>query len=72
MMWAEAWAVFDAINALKDKPYPLISIHDAIATTKDGVADVTAALAAAFLPAKLAPRLATKELTKTAGFAKAV
>ena len=63
MMWAEAWAVFDAINALKDKPYPLISIHDAIATTKDGVADVTAALAAAFLPAKLAPRLAAKILT---------
>jgi hypothetical protein len=63
MMWTEAWAVFDAINTLKDKPYPLISIHDAIATTKDGVADVTAALAAAFLPAKLEPRLAAKILT---------
>jgi hypothetical protein len=63
MMWTEACAVFDAINTLKDKPYPLISIHDAIATTKDGVADVTAALGAAFLPAKLAPRLAAKALT---------
>jgi hypothetical protein len=50
------------INTLKDKRHPPISIHDAIATTKDGGADLTAALAA-FLPAKLAPRLAAKVLT---------
>jgi hypothetical protein len=63
MMRTEAWAVFDAINTLKDKPYPLISIHDAIATTEDGVADVIAALAASFLPAKLEPRQAAKRVT---------
>lgn len=63
MMWVEAGGVFDAINALKHKPYPLISIHDAIVTTKDGVADVVAALSAAFVTAKLEPRLAAKVLT---------
>ena len=66
MMWVEAEGVFDAINALKHKPYPLISIHDAIATTKDGVADVVASLSAAFLPAKLEPRLAAKLLNADA------
>ena len=59
----EAGGVFDAIKALKDKPYPLISIHDAIVTTKEGVADVTDALSAAFVTAKLEPRLAAKVLT---------
>ena len=63
MMWVEAWAVFEAIKELKDKPYPLISIHDAIATTKEGVDDVMAALAAAFLPANLEPKLVAKVLT---------
>ena len=65
-MWAEAEGVFDAINALKDKPYPLISIHDAIVTTKEGVADVTDALSAAFVTAKLEPRLAAKLLNADA------
>lgn len=63
MQRTEAWAVFDAINALRSKPYPLISIHDAIVTTEDGVADVLAALRSAFLPADLDPRLAVKRLT---------
>lgn len=63
MMAVEADAVFDAINALKDKPYPLISIHDAIATTQEGVNDVVAAMAAAFLPLGLEPRLSAKVLT---------
>jgi len=63
MMWVEAGGVFAAINALKHKPYPLISIHDAIVTTKDGVADVVAALSAAFVTAKLEPRLAATLLT---------
>jgi hypothetical protein len=67
MQRTEAWAVFDAINALKEKPYPLISIHDAIATTKDGVDDVVAAMAAAFLPLGLEPRLAAKVLTAGCG-----
>ena len=66
MMWVEAGGVFDAINALKHKPYPLISIHDAIVTTKEGVADVTDALSAAFVTAKLEPRLAAKLLTADA------
>ena len=63
MMWVEAWAVFEAIKELKDKPYPLISIHDAIATTKEGVNDVMAALATAFLPTNLEPKLVAKLLT---------
>ena len=63
MMWVEAGGVFDAIKALKHKPYPLISIHDAIVTTKEGVADVTDALSAAFVTAKLEPRLAAKMLS---------
>jgi hypothetical protein len=62
MMRTEAWTIFDAINTLKDKPYLLISIQDAIATTEAGVENVTAALAAAFLPAKLKQRLAAKPL----------
>ena len=63
MMWVEAWAVFEAIKELKDKPYPLITIHDAIVTTKDGVEDVVAAMGNEFLPLGLDPRLAAKLLT---------
>jgi hypothetical protein len=66
MQRTEAWAVFDAINALKEKPYPLISIHDAIATTQEGVDDVLAAMSNAFLPLGLEPRLAVKMLTANA------
>ncbi len=65
MQRTEAWAVFDAINALQEKPYPLISIHDAIATTEEGVVDVVAAMAAAFLPLGLKPQLAAKILRIT-------
>lgn len=64
MMRAEAWAVFEAISTLRHKHYPLISIHDAIVTTTDGVSDVVAALASAFLPLGLEPRLAAKRLTQ--------
>jgi len=63
MQHIEAWAVFDAINALRNKPYPLISIHDAIVTTQNGVGDVTAALRDSFVTADLTPRLAAKRLT---------
>lgn len=65
MQHIEAWAVFDAINALRDKPYPLISIHDAIVTTQDGVADVANALRAAFVTADLEPKLPVTRLTVT-------
>lgn len=67
MQHIEAWAVFDAINALRAKPYPLISIHDAIVTTQDGVADVTAALDNAFVTAGLRPKLTQKQLTVAIG-----
>lgn len=63
MQQTEAEIVAEAIRSLKDKPYPLISIHDAIVTTKDGLADVEQALKQSFLPANLSPRLAVKQLT---------
>jgi hypothetical protein len=63
MMRTEAWAVFEAISTLRHRHYPLISIHDAIATTAEGVGDVVAALASAFLPLGLEPRLAAKRMT---------
>ncbi len=63
MQQTEAEAVSDAIRVLKDKPYPLISIHDAIATTKDGLADVEQALKQSFITAGLTPRLVVKRLT---------
>jgi hypothetical protein len=63
MQQTEAEAVSDAIKKLKDKPYPLISIHDAIATTKDGLADVEQALKQSFITANLTPILAVKRLT---------
>jgi hypothetical protein len=63
MQQTEAEAVSDAILALKDKPYPLISIHDAIVTTKEGVKDVEQALKQSFLPVSLVPRLTVKQLT---------
>ena len=66
MQRIEAMAVFDAIDALRSKPYPLISIHDAIVTTKDGVADVTAALDSVFVTVGLRPKLAAKGLTADA------
>jgi hypothetical protein len=63
MQLTEAEAVADAIMLLKDKPYPLISIHDAIATTKDGLAEVEETLRQQFITANLRPRLAVKRLT---------
>ena len=38
----EADLVLPVVEALKDKPYPLITIHDAILTTEEGLADVQA------------------------------
>jgi hypothetical protein len=63
MQRTEAEAVADAILSLKDKPYPLISIHDAIVTTKAGLADVQHALKQSFSTAHLNPMLAVKKLT---------
>jgi hypothetical protein len=45
------------------KPFPLITIHDAIVTTKDGVADVEQALKQSFITANLNPRLVVKQLS---------
>lgn len=63
MQKTEAEAVKDAVLALKDKPYPLITIHDAIVTTKDGLADVEQALCQSFSTANIKPRLVVKRLT---------
>jgi hypothetical protein len=65
MQQTEAEIVADAILTLKDKPYPLISIHDAIVTTEDGVEDVQTALLQSFITADLKPKLAVKRLTFT-------
>ena len=63
MQETEAEAVSGAILLLKDKPYPLISIHDAIVTTKAGISDVEQSLMQSFITAKLEPRLVVKPLT---------
>jgi len=65
MQQTEAEAVADAILSLKDKPYPLISIHDAIVTTEDGLVDVQQALKDTFTTAGLNPPLTVKRLTIT-------
>lgn len=65
MQTTEAEAVADAILTLKDKPYPLISIHDAIVTTEDGVADVQRSIKESFAPVGLNPPLSVKRLTFT-------
>ena len=63
MQSIEAWAVFDSIHSLHAKRYPLISIHDAIVTTRAGVRDVAASLRSAFVTADLSPKLPVKRLT---------
>jgi hypothetical protein len=63
MQQNEAEIVVEAILSLKDKPYPLISIHDAIVTTKDGLDDVEQALKQSFEPVGLVPQLAVKQLS---------
>jgi hypothetical protein len=60
---SEANSVVAAIDLLKDKPYPLISIHDAVVTTKEGLADVEQALKKSFATDKLNPWLSVKRLT---------
>ena len=65
MQTTEAEAVADAIVSLKDKPYPLISIHDAIVTTEAGVADVQRSIKESFAKVGLTPPLSVKRLTYT-------
>jgi flagellar biosynthesis regulator FlaF len=63
MQQTEAEAVADAVSSLKDRPYPLITIHDAIVTTEDGVADVRQSIKASFATVGLNPPLSVKRLT---------
>jgi len=60
---SEANSVIAAIGLLKGKPYPLITIHDAVVTTKDGLADVEQALKKSFATDNLNPWLSVKRLT---------
>lgn len=63
MISIEANGVFHAIDALKHKPYPLITIHDAVVTTRDGVDDVIKALHTAFRPLDIQPRIKTERIS---------
>jgi hypothetical protein len=58
----EADAVRDAMTPHLGKPYPLITIHDCIVTTKEGLADVRASLLASFSTGNLKPVLSEKRL----------
>lgn len=64
MQTTEAEIVAEAVASLKDKPYPLITIHDAIVTTKDGIDDVKTALGNSFSQMGIYPRLVPKILSK--------
>jgi hypothetical protein len=59
----EADIVANTVERLKDKSYPLITIHDAIVTTADGVNDVKTGLESSFRQIGLFPRLVPKQLT---------
>jgi hypothetical protein len=59
----EADAVRDAMTPHLGKPYPMITIHDCIVTTREGLADVRASLLAAFSTGNLKPVLSEKRLT---------
>lgn len=63
MLETESEAVLDAVELLLKKPYPLITIHDAVVTTKLGLADVKQALSRSFSQLQLKPRLVEKQLT---------
>lgn len=63
MQETEAGLVVDAVEMLIRKPYPLMTIHDAIVTTKNGVGDVQQALKQSFNAANLNPALVVKQLS---------
>jgi hypothetical protein len=63
MQRIEAEAVSEAVLQLKDKPYPVITIHDAIVTTQDGIEDVKRSITKSFEALEVSPPLATKRLT---------
>ena len=65
MQSIEADAVRSVVDALKDKPYPLITIHDAILTTKEGLDDVEDELKKSFAAVQLSPRFTVSKITKT-------
>ena len=65
MQSIEADAVRSVVDALKDKPYPLITIHDAILTTEEGLDDVEDELKKSFAAVQLSPRFTVSQITKT-------
>lgn len=65
MQRIEAEAVSEAVVQLKDQPYPVITIHDAIVTTQEGVEDVKRSITKSFEALEVIPPLSTKRLTFT-------
>lgn len=63
MQFLEADQVMSVVGKLVSKPYPLITIHDCIVTTKDGVDDVRNGLLADFAQWNLVPSLTVKQVT---------
>lgn len=63
MLTTESEIVSEAMKQLQNKPYPLITIHDSIVTTKAGLADVRQALQQAFAQVGLRPSLREELLT---------
>lgn len=63
MQFLEADQVISTVTKLVARPFPLITIHDAIVTTKDGVDEVKKGLLTEFSQWKLVPSLTVKQLT---------
>ena len=63
MQFLEADQVMSVVGKLASKPYPLITIHDCIVTTKEGVDDVKTSLLAEFCRWNLVPALTVKQLS---------
>lgn len=62
MQSIEATGVMGVVAKLAKKPYPLITIHDAIVTTKENAIEVGLAIRAEFDKLGLKPKLSFKEL----------
>ena len=62
MQFIEAEGVMAIVEKLAKKPYPLITIHDAIVTTYENAIEVGHAIRAVFAEMKLTPRLKLVEL----------
>lgn len=63
MQFLEANQVLSAVGRLVGESFPLITIHDCIVTTKDGIEPVKTALLAEFAQWKLKPALTVKQVT---------